>query len=650
MMAKTLEEEHNPTTTQQLERRIRELSTLHEIARAVTSVLDLESVLNRIVEASVYLTNAEEGFLLLVDEETGDLTLRAGKGLGEKAARGMSIKVTDTIAGQVVKTGRPVRMGGLRRDEEYKVKTGYLVKSMVNVPIKSASRVIGVLAADHSIASMRTFSDHDVALLSSLADYAAIAIQNAHLYAEASGKANDLAKALEEQTGTTPALPSAEQDRRVLEQFVQGLRSQREEVLHSIEGARNLAHDLRTQAESAEEVAQRLGLWNEEVLGLLPQLEWLAQAGLPRVAQSPALTAETRPITEASTPPTGIISASQLLEHLSEGALLCDAKGFIRQANQAAAEILDKPVAELVDSDLQTITDDPRWERMIGSLRLALALGNGGGEHTPPAPEATLYISDHAIHARLIPIYQGQFEAAGIIAIFHNISAETEGWRARNEALAALSQKLRGPMTAIASYSDLLLGATVGVVDSIQRRYLQRIQQGVERIEAVLSELGEEPVPSGRRVTPVPSPPIAEVINQAADTAQKVLSLDGVSIIRDIGDDLPRVQIDAEYVSRILADLLTAVGKRTGVGGSVSLSTQVQFDGGRRGHLVVLIQDSGTTSPDGAPLEEDENIRAASSLAEDEGARIWTERKEDGSNLISLLLPVAEPVLPDHML
>jgi hypothetical protein len=121
-----------------------------------------------------------------------------------------------------------------------------------------------------------------------------------------------------------------------------------------------------------------------------------------------------------------------------------------------------------------------------------------------------------------------------------------------------------------------------------------------------------------------------------------------VSIIRDIGDDLPRVQIDAEYVSRILADLLAAVGRRTGVGGSVSLSTQVQFDGGRHGHLVVLIQDSGTTSPDGAPLEEDENIRAASSLAEDEGARIWTERKEDGSNLISLLLPVAEPMLPDH--
>lgn len=648
-MANTLGEKHNPATTQLLERRVRELSTLHEIARAVTSVLDLESVLNRIVEAAVYLTNAEEGFLLLVDEESGDLTLRAGKGLGEKAARGMSMKVTDSIAGQVVKTGRPVRMGGFRRDEEYKVKTGYLVKSLVNVPIKSATRVIGVLAVDHSVASMRTFSDHDVALLSSLADYAAIAIENAHLYAKASARANQLAQALEEQTGRTPDVPSPEQDRHALEQFAQGLRAQREEVLRGIEGARKLSHDLRAQAGDAEEVAARLGLWDEEVLGLLPQLEWLARAGLPHAAAPPPSSEETHPVVDIDVRPTASISESQLLKHIAEGALLCDAKGLVLQANEAAAQILGKPVTELVSSDLQTITDDSRWERMVGSLRLALALG-GSGRHAPPAPEATLYINDRAVHAKLIPIYESQAETASIIAVFHNISAETEGWRARDEAMAGLSQKLRGPMTAITSYADLLLGETVGAVDSIQRRYLQRIRQGVERIEALLSELGEEPASSARRVTPAPAPPITEIINQAVDAAQKVLSLDGVSVVSDIDEDLPPVQIKAECVSRILADLLAAAGKRTSIGDRVSLSTQVQADNGQPGHLIVLIQDGGAVSQNISSLEEDENIRAAMSLAEDEGGRIWMERTTDGSNLISFLLPVAEPDLPDHLL
>jgi len=641
-MAETAEEKDNPTATQHLEHRVRELNTLHEIARAVTSVLDLESVLNRIVEAAVFLTSAEEGFLFLVDEESGDLTLRAGKGLGEKASRVMSLKVTDSIPAQVVKTGRPVRMGGVQRDEEYKVKTGYLVKSLVNVPIKSTGHVIGVLGVDHSIASMRSFSDHDVALLSSLADYAAIALQNANLYAKASARANELAKALEDRTGKAPEVPSPEEDRRALEQFAQGLRAQREEVLRGIESTQELAQGLQAQARNAEEVARRLGLWDEEVVGLLPQLEWLAQSGLPRAAQVSGVTDETRPVTAA--PPGAPVSERQLLQHLAEGALLCDDKGFIRDANEAAAQILGKPLPELIDADLQTLIDDPRWGRIVSSLRLALAMGSGE-KPAPPASETTLRIDDHVIHAKLIPIYDSQTGAATITATFlRDISAETEGWRARDETLATLSKKMRGPMTAVASYSDLLLGDKMGVADPMQRRYLERIRQGVERLEAVLNELGDESASPGRRTTPVPIQPTTELISQAVDSAQTMLSLDGVSIINDIGHDLPPVQLDADYINRILADLLAAAGARTGAGDSVSVSTELRPQDDQPRHLVVLIQGGGG----GSPLEEDDGIHSAVSLAEDAGGRIWVERQADGSDLICFLLPVAEPMAPHH--
>jgi GAF domain-containing protein/signal transduction histidine kinase len=647
-MAQTTEETSNLSTTQLLQRHVRELSTLHEIARAMTSVLDLGSVLNRIVEAAVYLTNAEEGFLLLVNEDTGDLTLRAGKGLGEKAARGMSIKVTDSIAGQVVKTGRPVRMGGFRHDEEYKVKTGYLVKSLVNVPIKSSGRVIGVLSVDHSVASMRSFTNHDVALLSSLADYAAIAIQNAHLFAEASARADELAKALEEQTGIAPTIPPPEQDRHALEQFAQGLRAQREDVLHSIESTRNLANDLRIQAQTAEDVVRRLGLWDEGVLNLLPQLEWLTQTELPRTAEAPSPPPETSPLHERRKASTSAVSDDRLLEHLVEGMLLCDANGIIRQANKAAVQILDKPVAELIETNLQTVINNPRWERMVGSLRLALAMASEEQQSAPPVPETTLFINEHTIHAKLVSIHENQTEAASIIAVFHDISAETEGWRARDEALAALSQRLRGPMTAVASYSDLLLGETVGTVDPAHQRYLQRIQQGIERLEAVLRELGEELTSSGRRISPALSGPTEQIINQAVDAAQKVLSLDGVNIVRHIGHNLPPVQVDAECISRIVVDLLTTTGKHTSIGSSVTISTQLQAENEKPGHLIVFVQSEDATTEDITALEEDESIRAALSLVEDEGGRIWMERKPNGSDLICFLLPVAEPQLTDQ--
>jgi len=640
-MAETPKEKDNPTATQLLEHRVRELNTLHEIARAVTSVLDLESVLNRIVEAAVFLTNAEEGFLFLVDEDSGDLTLRAGKGLGEKASRVMSLKVTDSIPAQVVKTGRPVRMGGMHRDEEYKVKTGYLVKSLLNVPIKSVGQIIGVLGVDHSVASMRSFSDHDVALLSSLADYAAIALQNANLFAEASARADELAKALEERTGKIPEVPSPEEDRRALEQFAQGLRAQREEVLRGIEGTRELAQDLQAQARNAEEVARRLGLWDEEVLGLLPQLEWLAQSGLPHAAQVSAAAAETPVDTDTGATPAASVSERQILKHLAEGTLLCDDRGLIRDANEAAAQILDKPVAELIDSDLQTLIDDPRWGRMVSSLRLALAMG-GVEEPAPPIPETTVRIDDHVIHAKLIPIYDSQTGAGTITATFlRDISAETEGWRARDETLATLSKKLRGPMTAIASYSDLLLGDRLGVADPMQRRYLERIRQGVERLEAVLNELGDEPTSVGRRITPVPTHSITELINQAVDGAQNMLSLGGVSIVTDIGHDLPPVQVDADYINRILTDVLAAAGARTGAGDSVGVRTQLRPQDDQPKHVIVLIQGGGADRPDVPPLEEDEGIHSAVSLAEAAGGRIWMERQTDGSDLICFLLPVA---------
>ena len=166
---------------QQLENRVQELRFLYGIGRSVTSLKDLQQILNRIVEAAVYLTDAEEGSLMLIDEESGDLYLRAARGLNEKKARGFRVKTQDSIAGQVVRTGRPVMIGGHNRDDSFKVKTGYFVKALLNVPLKVMDRVIGVLAVNNST-NVRAFTDRHLNLLMALADYASVAIENARLY------------------------------------------------------------------------------------------------------------------------------------------------------------------------------------------------------------------------------------------------------------------------------------------------------------------------------------------------------------------------------------------------------------------------------------------------------------------------------------
>ncbi len=166
----------------QLENRVQELRFLYGIGRSVTSLQDLQLILNRIVEAAVYLTGAEEGSLMLIDEVSGDLYMRAARGLNEKRARSFRVKTQDSIAGQVVRTGRPVMIGGLNQDDSFKVTTGYFVKALLNVPLKVMDRVIGVLAVNNKTA-LKAFTDRHLNLLMALADYASVAIDNARLYA-----------------------------------------------------------------------------------------------------------------------------------------------------------------------------------------------------------------------------------------------------------------------------------------------------------------------------------------------------------------------------------------------------------------------------------------------------------------------------------
>jgi len=163
---------------QQFQRQLQELNIIYTIGRSVTSLLDLNSVLNRVVEAAVYLADAEEGMLLLLDRERNELYLRAAKDVDEKVARSLRMRADDSVAGRVLQSDRPVLLTGDRA----KVTTSYLVKALLYIPLRVPDRgVIGVLGVINREAE-HSFSERDIFLLSALADYAAIAIENARLF------------------------------------------------------------------------------------------------------------------------------------------------------------------------------------------------------------------------------------------------------------------------------------------------------------------------------------------------------------------------------------------------------------------------------------------------------------------------------------
>lgn len=165
-----------------------EIQTLFDLSRSLTEVLDQGEVLNRVVEAARRLTDAEEGMILLPDEEGGQLYLRAKVGIENEVARNFRIRTKDTLAGHVYNTGEPILIGA--RGPQ-KIKTEYFANSLLYVPILLKGKPIGVLGVNNRIKE-DVFDRRHRELLLNLGSYAAIAIENARVHGQSIKRAREL--------------------------------------------------------------------------------------------------------------------------------------------------------------------------------------------------------------------------------------------------------------------------------------------------------------------------------------------------------------------------------------------------------------------------------------------------------------------------
>ena len=174
--------------TRSLRLRLDSLEALQRVGRAVTASLDLDNVLTTVVDAAVELSGAEEGSLLLLDEASGDLYMRAARNFQEDFVRTFRLPIRDTLAGQVLRTGEPITFN---EKTPQKIKTSYLVHTLIYMPLKVQGRVIGVLGVDNR-QSGHPFTEDHITLITALAGFAAIAIENARLFTNSEVERNKL--------------------------------------------------------------------------------------------------------------------------------------------------------------------------------------------------------------------------------------------------------------------------------------------------------------------------------------------------------------------------------------------------------------------------------------------------------------------------
>ncbi|HVO42325.1 MAG TPA: response regulator [Aggregatilineales bacterium] len=182
-------------SNRQLEARIRDLTTLSTIGRSVSSLLDLAQLFNRILDAAVSMTAADHATLILREEETNHLILRAGKNMTLVMQERLGEPINDELASFVMTSSAPFNGGGdmLKR---FRGLSSDLF-AVIYVPLVIQDKPIGVLTVGNH-RKRRVFDENLAGLLGILADYAAIAIVNARLFMALEARARNIERAYEE--------------------------------------------------------------------------------------------------------------------------------------------------------------------------------------------------------------------------------------------------------------------------------------------------------------------------------------------------------------------------------------------------------------------------------------------------------------------
>lgn len=180
-------------SNRQLERRVRELTTLYGIGKAVTSTTHQAQLFTKLMEGSLYVCEADLGWILLVEEGTDKLILRAERNLPPALAGKMHQAWDDGVSSLILLSGEPLNIHG---EGLAKFKLARFAKAALLAPIKVRNRPIGVLCVAHT--EPRPFSDRDQRMLEAVADYASISLVNSRLFQALEARAQKLQQMVEQ--------------------------------------------------------------------------------------------------------------------------------------------------------------------------------------------------------------------------------------------------------------------------------------------------------------------------------------------------------------------------------------------------------------------------------------------------------------------
>ncbi|KAA3637794.1 MAG: response regulator [Calditrichaeota bacterium] len=167
-----------------LHRRISELNALYEAGKSIGSTANLKELLRQIVALASNVTDAQVGSIMLLDDRGKYMTIEAAIGLEDKVIESTKLPLGESIAGYVAETGEPLIIDNVEEHDKFKRKSKdrYSSKSLLCAPLKIKNKVIGVINMANKDNNEK-FNKNDLRLLTTFASQAAIAVDDANLFA-----------------------------------------------------------------------------------------------------------------------------------------------------------------------------------------------------------------------------------------------------------------------------------------------------------------------------------------------------------------------------------------------------------------------------------------------------------------------------------
>jgi PAS domain S-box-containing protein len=606
-------------------RRAEEAHALITTARSISSSLDFATVLNLIAEQARNLLHADGSRIHLLDSDANTLRCLVLLDPEPDDPSALEVKVGEGLTGTVAETGRAMivndpsshpqsaQVPGTPEDDP---------ECLAMAPLRMRNRTLGVMTV-RRIGLERPFAQSELDLLDAFAVQAAVAIENAHLFAEIQSQAIYLESEVAARTQDL-ALSEARY-RALVETSLAGI------FQADVEGRivytnQAFAHLLDIEPEallgqkiwtaigiSADEARQMERSYKERIAGKrLAREVFETELVDPSGGHIPCLLAISL-ITDSGGAAQGVTG---LFLDISE-------RKALEAALRAERDRLDAILANVGDAVMVTDPErrieyvNPAWERLNGysadeaiseSPRLVHSGQNppdqyeemwktlrGGklwrGEFINMRKDGSTYHAAITIQ----PILDDYKRIINYVAVQHDISALKEIDRLKSQFVSDVSHELRTPLTNIRLYLDLLHQTQD---QNKVSRYLETLSRESDRLSHLIDDLLSLSRLEARATEFVPSAvDLSQLLIALADDRQELAARQGLDLVVKTAPDLPLALSDERLLSQVFTNLLTNAMNYTPRGGRITLSTRMA-QGGK--WLEASVADTGI----GIPLDE----------------------------------------------